>query len=137
MAARLWQARCCCSWSLPPRWKRASYCVASALLFSLASLFLMLRLASGVLCRRPRGGYRGTAWAGRAVCEFRDQRGLLPRRRAQAVPGVAHLVIVDLGQIVRRIERKGFDVEPTDGAEQRVGGDHPVALGADQPRLGR
>src|SRR5262249_56564454 len=59
---------------------------------------------------------------------------LLPRRRAQAVPGIAHLVVVDLGRIVRGVEAERLDVEPSDGAEQRIGGDHAVSLRADQPR---
>src|SRR5262249_8449962 len=59
---------------------------------------------------------------------------LLPRRRAQAVPGIAHLVVVDLGRIVRGVEAERLDVEPSDGAEQRIGGDHAVPLRADQPR---
>src|SRR5450755_4933459 len=61
----------------------------------------------------------------------------LPRRRAQAVPGVAHLMVMYFRQIVRRVERERLDVEPADGAEQGVGGDDAVALCADQPRLGR
>ena len=52
---------------------------------------------------------------------------LLPRRRAQAVPGVADLVVMHLGQIVRRVEAERLDVEPADRAEQRIGGDHAVA----------
>src|ERR1700730_6377128 len=62
--------------------------------------------------------------------------GLLPRRGAQAVPGVADLVVMDLGRIVRSIEGERLDIEPADGAEQRIGGDHAVSLGADQPRAG-
>src|SRR5437660_1299817 len=60
--------------------------------------------------------------------------GLLPRRGAQSVPGVADLMVVDLGRIVRSIEAERLDVEAPDGAEQRIGGDHAVPLGADQPR---
>ena len=60
--------------------------------------------------------------------------GLLPRRGAQAVPGVADLMVVDLGRIVRSIEAERLDIEPADGAEQRIGGDHAVPLRADQPR---
>src|ERR1700686_4415729 len=67
----------------------------------------------------------------------RTARILLPGGRAKAVPGVAHLMVVDLRQIVRRVERQRLDVEPADGAEQRVGGDHAIALRADQPRLRR
>src|SRR5262249_27684946 len=59
---------------------------------------------------------------------------LLPRWRAQAVPGIAHLVVVDLGRIVRGVKAERLDVEPSDGAEQRIGGDHAVPLRADQPR---
>src|SRR5262245_44744648 len=61
---------------------------------------------------------------------------LLSRRRAQAVPGIADLVVVDLGRIVRGVEAERLDVEPSDGAEQRIGGDHAVALRADQSRTG-
>src|SRR5262249_35030115 len=61
---------------------------------------------------------------------------LLPRRRAQAVPGIAHLVVVDLRRIVRGVEAERLDVEAPGGAEQRIGGDHAVALRADQPRAG-
>src|ERR1700730_8574273 len=38
--------------------------------------------------------------------------GLLPRRGAQAVPGVADLVVMDLGRIVRSIEGERLDIEP-------------------------
>ena len=62
---------------------------------------------------------------------------LLPRRRAQSMPGVADLLVMHFRQIVRRIERQRLDVEPADGAEQRIGGDHAIALRADQPRFGR
>src|SRR5262249_13871063 len=46
---------------------------------------------------------------------------LLPRRRAQAVPGIAHLVVVDLGRIVRGVEAERLDVDSSDGAEQCIG----------------
>src|SRR6185369_14392069 len=62
---------------------------------------------------------------------------LLPRRRPQAVPGVAHLMVVHFRQVVGRVEAEVLDVEPADGAEQGVGGDHAVALRADQPGLGQ
>src|SRR6185312_7740333 len=62
---------------------------------------------------------------------------LLSRRRPQAVPGVAHLVVVHFRQIVGRIEAEIPDVEPADCAEQGVGGDHAVALRADQAGLGQ
>src|SRR5258706_11930816 len=39
-------------------------------------------------------------------------------------------MVVHLRQIVRRIEHQCLDVEPADGAEQRVGGDHAIALRA-------
>src|ERR1700712_3149946 len=61
--------------------------------------------------------------------------GSLPRRRPQAVPGVAHLMIMYLRQIVGVIERQRLDVEPAYGAEQGIGSDDPLALGADPPRL--
>src|SRR6266436_1328858 len=57
---------------------------------------------------------------------------LLPCRRAQAVPGIAHLMVVDLRRIVRGVEAERLDVEAPGGAEQRIGGDHAVALCADQ-----
>ena len=53
------------------------------------------------------------------------------------MPGVAHLMVMHLGEIIRRIERERPDVESADRAEQRVGGDHAISLRADQPRLGR
>src|SRR6516165_9964717 len=62
--------------------------------------------------------------------------GLLARRRAQSVPGVADLMVVDFGRVVRGVEAERLDVEAADGAEQRISGDHPVSLGADQPRPG-
>jgi FAD/FMN-containing dehydrogenase len=52
---------------------------------------------------------------------------LLPRRRPQAVPGVAHLMVVHFRQIIRRVEAEILDVEPADRAEQGIGGDHAVA----------
>src|SRR5262245_38549411 len=52
---------------------------------------------------------------------------LLPRRRPQSAPGVADLVVVHGGLVVRRPEAEVLDVEPADGGEQRVGRDHPVA----------
>jgi hypothetical protein len=61
-------------------------------------------------------------------------RALLSRRRAQAAPGVADLVVMHLGRVVRRLER--LDVEPAGGGEQRIGRDHPVVLRPDQPRAG-
>src|SRR5262245_29335192 len=61
---------------------------------------------------------------------------LLPRRGAQSAPGVADLVVVHRGLIVRRPEAEVLDVEPADGGEQRIGRDHPVALGADQAGAG-
>src|SRR5262249_50169774 len=61
---------------------------------------------------------------------------LLPRRCAQAVPGIAHLVVVDLRRIIRGVEAERLDVEPPGGAEQRIGGDHAIPLRADQPRAG-
>src|SRR5467141_1210742 len=39
-------------------------------------------------------------------------------------------MVVHLRQIVRRIEHQCLDVEPADGAEPRVGGDHAIALRA-------
>src|SRR6188768_1614182 len=60
---------------------------------------------------------------------------LLAGWRPQAVPGVAHLMIVHFRQIVRRVEAEVLDVEPADCTEQGVGGDRAVALRADQPRL--
>src|SRR6476620_156053 len=83
------------------------------------------------------------AFAGRTQSGRAPHRGIAPcpdllsRGRAEAVPGVAHLMIVHLGQVVRRIERQRLDVEPDDGAEQRVGGDHAIALRANQARLCR
>src|SRR5215216_914742 len=62
---------------------------------------------------------------------------LLPRWRPQAVPGIANLVVVHFRQIIRRVEAEVLDVEPADGAEQGVGGDHAVALRADQTGLGQ
>src|ERR1700733_4418524 len=59
------------------------------------------------------------------------------RPRAQALPGVAHLMIMGLRQIIRRVERERLDVELADGAEQRVGGDHAIALRTDQPGFRR
>jgi hypothetical protein len=44
------------------------------------------------------------------------QTMLLARRRANAVPGIAHLMIVKLGQIVRRVEIEDMNVEAADGA---------------------
>ena len=41
-------------------------------------------------------------------------------------------MVVHVGQVVRRIEVERLDVEPADGGQQRIGGDHAVALGADQ-----
>ena len=61
----------------------------------------------------------------------------LSRRRAQAVPGVADLVVMHLWQVVRGVEAERLDVEPADGAEQRIGSDDAVALGADQARFGQ
>jgi len=52
---------------------------------------------------------------------------LLPRRRPQAVPGVAHLMVVHFRQIIRRVEAEILDVEPADRAQQGIGGDHAVA----------
>src|SRR5262249_36781899 len=59
---------------------------------------------------------------------------LLPRRRAQAVPGIAHLVVVDLGRIVRGVEAERLDVESSDESQHCIGGDHAVPWRADQPR---
>ena len=53
------------------------------------------------------------------------------------MPGITHLVVMDLRQIVRRMQAERFDVETADRAKQRVGGDHAIALRADQSRLGR
>src|SRR5450631_18196 len=59
----------------------------------------------------------------------------LSGRRAQPVPGVTHLMVVYFRQVIRRVERQRLDVEPADRAEQGVGGDHAIALRADQPCL--
>src|SRR5262252_4665469 len=76
---------------------------------------------------------RGADFTTDSSTEFR-QLELLSFWRAQAVPGIAHLVVVDLGRIVWGVEAERLDVEPSDGAEQRIGGDHAVPLRADQPR---
>src|SRR5262249_15516526 len=102
---------------------------------------------SAPLARTGRG-----IWCGGGICAQKVSPGgarsihpnasvvftvdLLPRRRAQAVPGIAHLVVVDLRRIVRGVEAERLDVEAPGGAEQRIGGDHAVALRADQPRAG-
>src|SRR5215475_4462610 len=57
----------------------------------------------------------------------------LSRRRPQAMPGIPDLVIVNLGKIVRRVQVEVVDVEPANGAQQRVGRNHPVALRRDLP----
>src|SRR6516162_1944690 len=59
---------------------------------------------------------------------------LLTGRRTKPVPGIPHLVIMNFGQIVRRIELEDLDIEPAHRTQQRVGGDHPVALALNQPR---
>src|SRR5215203_4492310 len=52
---------------------------------------------------------------------------LLPRRRTQSVPGVAHLMVMHFGQVIRRVQVERLDVEPADGGKQGIGGDHAVA----------
>jgi len=52
---------------------------------------------------------------------------LLSRWRPQAVPGIAHLMVVHFRQIIRRVESEILDVEPADRAQQGIGGDHAVA----------
>jgi hypothetical protein len=51
------------------------------------------------------------------ICSSKRDVLLLLRRRAQAVPGVAHLMKVRFPQIVRRVELQSLDVEPADRAE--------------------
>jgi hypothetical protein len=63
-------------------------------------------------------------------------KGLLTRWRAQAMPGIANLVVVHLGHIVRRVEAERLDVEAAGGAEQRIGCTHTIPLRADEPRAG-
>src|SRR5438477_5869208 len=67
----------------------------------------------------------------------RRKYNLLSRRRPQAMPGIAHLMVMHFRQIVRRIETEILDVEPANRAEQGIGGDHAVALRADQASLGQ
>src|SRR5262249_55725369 len=93
--------------------------------------FLEARLAGRI------AGYGAGARLPRIKCCTRAVGGSLAGGRAQAVPGVADLMVMPLGQVVRRIQAQRLDVEPADGAEQGVGGDHAVALRADQARLGR
>ncbi len=62
---------------------------------------------------------------------------LLPRRRAQTAPGIAHLVIMYFGRVVGRGQAERLHVEASDRAEQRVRGDHPVALRPDLARARR
>src|SRR5438477_9852820 len=45
---------------------------------------------------------------------------LLPGRSSQAVPGIAHLMVMHLGQIVRRVKSERPDVEPAHRAEQCI-----------------
>jgi len=47
------------------------------------------------------------------------------------VPCVAHLVVMNFGQIIRRVQIEGMHIEPSDRAQQRIGCDHPVVLGRD------
>src|ERR1700694_2264257 len=53
---------------------------------------------------------------------------LLTRGCANAVPCIAHLVVMDLWQIVRRAQVKGMHVQPADRAQKRIGSNHPVSL---------
>src|SRR4051794_33365186 len=62
---------------------------------------------------------------------------LLPGRSSQAMPGIAYLMVMHLGQIVWRVESERPDVEPANRAEQCIGGDRAIALRAYQPRFGR
>ena len=62
---------------------------------------------------------------------------LLSRRRTQAAPGIAHLLVMDFGRVVRGVEAERLHVEPAGGGEQRIGGDNAVALRANQPRACR
>src|ERR1700716_3106136 len=62
---------------------------------------------------------------------------LLSRRRTQAAPGIAHLLVMDLGRVVRGVEAERLHVEPPGGGEQRIGGDNAVALRANEPRACR
>src|SRR6266850_619549 len=85
-------------------------------------------------CTRGGGSSRATKNPGQSGARLMK---LLPRRRAQSVPGVTHLMVMHVGQVVRRIEVERLDIEPADGGKQRIGGDHAVAQRADQPRLCR
>src|SRR6266478_1753931 len=58
---------------------------------------------------------------------------LLARGRANPVPGVSYLVIMNFRQIVRRVEIQDMNVEASDGAQQRVGRDYAVTLACNQP----
>src|SRR4029079_11781728 len=94
-------------------------------------------------CRQTRTRICSTWWSAATACSASssiipgENTNLLPRRRPQAVPGVAHLMVVHFRQIIRRVEAEILDVEPADRAEQGIGGDHAVALRADQPGLGQ
>lgn len=52
------------------------------------------------------------------------------------MPGIPNLVVVNLWQIVGRVQPERLHVEAPYGAEERVGCDHAVALSEDQPSSG-
>jgi len=63
------------------------------------------------------------------MCSSSSRMPLLTRRCANTVPCIADLVVMNLRKIVRRVQVKDMHVKPSDCAEQRIGRDHPVALG--------
>jgi len=49
------------------------------------------------------------------------------------VPGVPHLVIMDVRQVIRRAEVERVHVKPTDRTQERIGRNDAVSLRHDLP----
>ena len=68
-----------------------------------------------------------------------DECPLLTRGCSQTVPGVPHLVIMDVRQVIRRVEVERVHVKPTDRTQERIGRNDAVSLRHDLPgaRIGQ